>query len=179
MAAVVRSLNTRQTLQRTHRNSPEIHTNAATTTHRISPWTHINVPHKSIRPVSIVGPTYLLTTSSASTWIFNKAGASSPQHSTGRQNVPTTLHNPPPTPPHLCARAARRAPMRRSCRTQHTHTMPRIIQPSQPPQSAQNSDATAHHRTVGRTRTSTPIALRDLALYSIVQLQNVAIIQRS
>ena len=95
MAAVVRSLNTRQTLQRTHRNSPEIHTNAATTTHRISPWTHINVPHKSIRPISIVGPTYLLTTSSASTWIFNKAGASSPQHSTGRQNDPTTLHNPP------------------------------------------------------------------------------------
>ena len=120
MAAVVRSLNTRQTLQRTHRNSPEIRTNAATTTHRISPWTHINVPHKSIRPVSIVGPTYSLTTSSASTWIFNKAGASSPQHSTGRQNDPTTLHNPPPTPPHLCARAARRAPMRRSCRTQHT-----------------------------------------------------------
>ena len=99
----------------------------------------------------------------------------------GGRIVSAALHGPPErpdniaqpttnaTPPHLCARAARRAPMRRSCRTQHTHTMPRIIQPSQPPQSAQNSDATAHHRTVGRTRTSTPIALRDLALYSIVQ----------
>ena len=77
--------------------SPEIHTNAATTTHKTSPWTHIDVPHKSIRPVSIVAPTHLLTISYASTWIFNKAGASSPQHSTGRQNAPTTLHNPPPT----------------------------------------------------------------------------------
>ena len=157
MAAVVRSLNTHQTFQRTHRNSPEIHTNAASTTHRISPWTHINVPHKSIRPVSIVAPTYLLTTSSASTWIFNKAGASSPQHSTGRHSDPTTLHNPPPAPPHLCARAARRAPIRHSCHTQHTHTLPRIIQSNRPPQSARNSDATTHHRTVGRARTHTPI----------------------
>ena len=130
---------------------------------------HINAPHNSIRPVSIVAPTHLLAISSTSTWISNKAGASSPQHSTGRQNDPTTLHNPPPAPPHLCARAARRAPIRHSCHTQHTHTMPRIIQPSRPPQSAQNSDATAHHRTVGRARTSTPIALRDLRLYSIVQ----------
>ena len=123
-------------------------------------------PHHVCRPVSIVALTHLPTISSTSTWIFNKAGASSPQHSSGRQNDPTTSHNPPP---HLCARAARRAPIRHSCHTQHTHTMPRIIQPSKPPQSAQNSDATAHHRTVGRTRTSTPIALRDLALYSIVQ----------
>ena len=169
MAAVVRSLNTHQTVQRTHRNSLGIHTNTATTTHKTSPGTHINAPHNSIRPVSIVAPTHLLAISSTYTWISNKAGASSPQHSTGRQNDPTTLHNPPPAPPHLCARAARRAPIRHSCHTQHTHTMPRIIQPSRPPQSAQNSDATAHHRTVGRARTSTPIALRDLRLYSIVQ----------
>ena len=169
MAAVVRSLNTHQTVQRTHRNSLEIHTNTATTTHTTSPWTHSNVTHNSTRPGSIAAPTHLLTISSTSTWIFNKAGASSPQHSSGHQNDPTTLHIPPPAPPHLCARAARRAPMRRSCRTQHTHTMPRIIQPSKPPQSAQNADATAHHRTVGRARTRTPIALRDLALYSIIQ----------
>ena len=151
MAAVVRSLNTRQTLQRTHRNSPEIHTNAATTTHRISPWTHINVPHKSIRPVSIVASTYLLTTSSAPTWIFNKAGASSPHHSTGRQNDPTTLHNPPPTPPHLCARAARRAPMRCSCRTQHTHT-----------QCRESSNQTSHPNQ-HRTPTQLRIAARSAA----------------
>ena len=159
MAAVVRSLNTHQTFQRTHRNSPEAHTNTATTTHKTSPWTHINVPHNSIRPVPIVAPTHLLTISYASTWIFNKAGASSPQHSTGRHSDPTTLHNPPPAPPHLCARAARRAPIRHSCHTQRTHAMPRSIRPSRSPQSAQNADATAHHRTVGRARTRTPIAL--------------------
>ena len=169
MAAVVRSLNTHQTVQRTHRNSLEIHTNTSTTTHKTSPWTHINVPHNSIRPVPIVAPTHLLTISSTSAWIFHKAGASPPQHSTGRQNVPTTLQNPPPAPPHICARAARRAPIRHSCHTQRTHAMPRSIRPSRSPQSAQNSDAIAHHRTVGRARTRTPIALRDLALYSIVQ----------
>ena len=98
----------------------------------------------------------------------------------GGRIVSAALHGPPERPdniaqpttnttPFMCTRcpACSHAPL--MPHAAHTHTMPRIIQPSKPPQSAQNSDATAHHRTVGRTRTSTPIALRDLALYSIVQ----------